>query len=43
MRGIRRTYGSARVRKSPAVAGKMLAWLRRRQTSWQGYGIARCS
>jgi site-specific recombinase XerD len=24
MRGIRRTYGSARVRKSPAVAGKML-------------------
>ena len=24
MRGIRRTYGSARVRKAPAVAGKML-------------------
>jgi site-specific recombinase XerD len=24
MRGIRRTYGSARVRKTPAVAGKML-------------------
>ena len=24
MRGIRRTYGSARLRKSPAVAGKML-------------------
>jgi site-specific recombinase XerD len=24
MRGIRRTYGSARVRKSPALAGKML-------------------
>jgi site-specific recombinase XerD len=25
MRGIRRTYGTARVRKAPAVAGKMLA------------------
>lgn len=25
MRGIRRTYGSARVRKAPAVAGKMLS------------------
>jgi site-specific recombinase XerD len=24
MRGIRRTYGSARIRKAPAVAGKML-------------------
>jgi hypothetical protein len=24
MRGIRRTYGSARVRKAPAVAGKVL-------------------
>jgi site-specific recombinase XerC len=24
MRGIRRTYGSARLRKAPAVAGKML-------------------
>ena len=24
MRGIRRTYGSAKIRKAPAVAGKVL-------------------
>jgi hypothetical protein len=29
MRGIRRTYGSARVRKAPAVAGKMLGMVAR--------------
>ena len=29
MRGIRRTYGSARVRKAPALAGKMLGMVAR--------------
>jgi len=44
MRGIRRTYGSAKVRKAPAVAGKMLGMVAAAPlTSWRGCVIELCS
>jgi hypothetical protein len=43
MRGIRRTFGSARVRKAPAVAARMLGMVATPPTSWRVYGIALCS
>ena len=42
MRGIRRTFGSARVRKAPAVAAKMLGMSRRTLLHrLDAYGVAR--
>ena len=35
MRGIRRTYGNARIRKAPAVAGKMLGMVATGRTNWR--------